>query len=164
MILASETICILLGMLPLVLGYMRFNLLPVGMGCLVVGLLWLVLQRQSRAMVSSLCFIVLGFAAGMGAWIGVNPFLMAISLLGSLMAWDLTDFSRRLRRAAPEDNLRNLERRHILQLAMLGGIGLSLILTVLFGRLKISFGWILLLVIVFISGMIQLVNRLRQSD
>jgi hypothetical protein len=93
----------------------------------------------------------------------LSPFLLAISVLGSLLAWDLADFSRRLRRAAPEDDLRLLEKQHLMRLAGLGGLSLVLTLAALIVRLQVSFGWLFLLAIVAVLGLLQLVKRLRQA-
>ncbi|MGA2489422.1 MAG: hypothetical protein ABSF99_04440 [Anaerolineales bacterium] len=79
------------------------------------------------------------------------------------MAWDLADFSRRLQDAAPDDDLQKLENNHLVRLASLGTISLALTLTALLLHLRISFGWMMLLTVVAIFGMMQLVNRVRRG-
>jgi hypothetical protein len=162
-ILAAESICILSGMLPLVAGYLQFDLPPVAIFCLVIGLLWLASQWRRMAWIASLGILAFISMAGVGVWIGLSPFLMACSVLGSLLAWDLADFSRRLQRAASEDDLRQLEKVHLLRSGLLGGTGLILILATLFIHLRISFGWMFLLALVAVLGLVQLVKRLRGS-
>lgn len=163
MIIIAETICILAGMLPLAAGYFQFDLPLVAIGCLVIGLLWLLSQWRRLDWAASLGMLIFTGASALGVWVGLSPFLLAISVLGSLLAWDLADFSRRLRRAAPEDNLRLLEKQHLMRLAGVGGLSLALTLAALIVHLQISFGWLLLLAIVAILGLLQLVKRLRQS-
>jgi hypothetical protein len=163
LILAAETICILAGTLALVAGYFRSNLSPVAIGCFMVGLFWLLSQWRHWKMVASFGLFIFVVAAGIGMWLGLSPFLMAVSVLGSLSAWDLAGFSRRLRLAASEDNLRNLEKDHLLRLAGLAAVGLALILAAVFFHLRISFGWTFLLAIAVVLGMMQLVNRLRRG-
>jgi hypothetical protein len=160
---ASETVCILAGMLALIAGYYPSNLPAVAIGCFVTGLLWLLSQWRHWTWVASLGLFVFVCAAGMGVWLGLSPILMASSVLASLLAWDLADFSRRLRGAAPEDNLGKHETRHLVRLASLGGIGLALLLAALFMRMRISFGWIFLLTIAAVAGMMQLANHLRRD-
>jgi hypothetical protein len=162
-VLVSGSICILVGMLPLAAGYIQSNLAPVAAGCLMVGLVWLLSQWRGWVWVASLGIFVFITAAGMGVWIGLSPILMAFSVLGSLMAWDLAGFSQRLRGAAPEDNLRRLEKEHLLRSASLGGAGLVLILLALFIHVRISFGWMILLALAGVMGLVQLVNRLRRG-
>jgi len=162
-IIIAETICILAGMLSLAAGYFQFDLPLVAIGCLVIGLLWLLSQWRRLDWAASLGMLIFTGASALGVWVGLSPFLLAISFLGSLLAWDLADFSRRSRRAAPEDNLRLLEKQHLMRLAGVGGLSLALTLAALIVRLQISFGWLLLLAIVAILGLLQLVKRLRQS-
>ena len=163
MVLAAETICILAGLLPLVAGHYQRGLSPVAIVCIIIGLLWLLSQWRRWLGVASLGLIVFVVAAGMGVWIGLPPILMAFSVLGSLLAWDLADFSRRLRGAAPEDDLRKLKKNHLLRLAGLGAIGLASTLATLFFQLQISFGWLFLLAFMVVLGIMQLSERLRRG-
>jgi hypothetical protein len=162
-VLAAETICILAGMLTLMAGYFQSGLSLVAIGCFVIGLLWLFSQQRRWTWVASLAFFVFVGAAGVGVWIKLSPILMAFSVLGSLSAWDLDDFSRRLRGAAAEDDLRKLEKNHLLRLASLGTIGLALILAALLIHLRISFGWLFLLAFMVVLGVMQLADRLRRG-
>ncbi len=154
MILAAETICILAGMLPLLAGYSQSLLIPVAIGCLGVGLLWIFSERRRWTWVAPAGLSVFVIAAGAGVWVGLPPILMGVSVLGSLMAWDLADFSCRLKGAAPEDDLRNLEKTHLVRLTGLASAGLILILAALLIHLRISFGWMALLVLAAILGLI----------
>ena len=163
MIMITETICILAGMLPLAAGYFQVDLPLVAIICLIIGLLWLLSQWRRLDWVASLGMLVFTSASALGVQVGMSPFLLAISVLGSLLAWDLADFSRRLRRAAPEDDLRPLEKQHLTRLAGLGGLSLVLTLAALIVHLQISFGWLFLLAIVAVLGLLQLVKRLRQA-
>jgi hypothetical protein len=160
----AETICNLAGMLSLMAGYYDSSLSPVAIGCFVIGLLWLLSQWRRWAWVASLGLVVFVGAAVLGLWIGLSPTLMACSVLGGLLAWDLADFSRRLHCAAPEDDLRKLENKHFLRLVILGAIGLSLSLVAMYLHLQISFGWMFLLAFAALLGMMQLVKHLRRGD
>jgi hypothetical protein len=159
----AESICILAGMLPLIAGYIQFNFFPGAIGCFLIGLLWLFSQRRRWVWVAPLGLSVFVIAAGLGVWIGLSPYLMAFSVMGSLFAWDLADFSRRLRGAAPDDDLRQLIKMHLLRLTILGIICMSLSLVALVIHFRLSFGWIFLLSLVAVLGMMQLVNRLRRE-
>jgi hypothetical protein len=163
-LLFTESVCILLGVLPLIAGYIRFNLSTVAIGCFAIGLLWLFSRQRYRALAASFGLFILTCAAGIGVWIGLSPILMAFSVLGNLSAWELAGFSHRLRQAAPEDNLNQLEKAYLVQLFSVGGISLVLVLVGLLTRIQIPFGWIFLLVLVAVIGMMQLENRLRRGD
>ncbi len=164
MVLTAESIGILLGTLPLVVGYLQFHLPLAAFGALAVGLLWLFSRQRFRVWIASIGLFICVCASGAGAWLGLSPILMAISILGSLSAWDLADFSRRLRRAAPEDDLRQLENKHLVQLASLVGISLVLVLMGLLIRLHIPFWWLILLTLAAVYGVMQLIDRIRRRD
>jgi hypothetical protein len=161
LVLAAEIICVLTGMLPLIVGYTQSRLFPVVVGCFVIGLFWIYSERRRWHWGAPAVFFVFVSAAGAGVWIGQPPILMALSVLGSLMAWDLAGFSRRSKGAAPEDNLRGLDKNHLIQLAGLGAVSLVFILASLLIHLRISFGWIFLLVLAAIFGIMQMVRRYR---
>jgi hypothetical protein len=162
-VIATETICILAGMITLIAGYYPSSLSPVAIGGLVFGLLWLVSQWRDWSWAASLGFFAFILAAGIGVWIRLNPILMAFSVFASLLAWDLSDFSHRLRRAALEDDVSTLEKKHLVRLASLGIMGLALMLAALVMHMKISFEWVFLLTVAAVAGMMQLVNRIRRG-
>jgi hypothetical protein len=166
MTLIFETLCILAAALSLVAGYIQFGLPQAAVACLVTAVLWLIelFSHWPRLKwVPSAGLLVFILMAGLGAWVGLSLFLPAVSVLFSLWAWDLSDFSRRLRRAAPQDDLRGLEKAHFLRLGVLGGISLALMLTALLVHLQISFGWLFLLALFAILGLLQLVKRVRMG-
>jgi hypothetical protein len=162
-IIIAETICILAGMLPLAAGYFFSDLPLVAVVCLIFGLIWLLSQWVRLDWAATLGMLVFACLAGLGVWIGLSPILLSISFLGSMLAWDLSDFSRRLRRATPGDDLGTLEKQHLLRLGALGGLSLVLMLAALLVHLQLSFGWLFLIALVAILGLLQLVKRLRQG-
>jgi hypothetical protein len=151
-------------MLPLVAGYFQFHLPQVAIGCLVIGLFWLLSLSRRWAWPASMGLVVFMVLAGMGAWIRMSPILIAFSVLGSLFAWDLDGYSRHLRNAAPEDPLKLFEKAHLQRLAILAGTGLILIVVAVSFHVQISFGWMFLLALVAVLGLIQLVDRLRRGE
>jgi len=163
MILTAESICILLGMLPLVVGYLQSNLPLAAMGAFAVGLLWLLSRRVFRAWIASIGLFIFVCASGVGAWLGLSPILMAISVLGSLSAWDLAGFFRRLGRAAPEDDLIQLGKKHLVQLGIFMGVSMILALLGLLIRVNIPFWWVFLLVLVTVLGIMKLGNRIQRG-
>jgi hypothetical protein len=163
MLQTAEVLFILAGTLPLVAGYYSSNSFLVASGCAVIGLFWLLAGFRRWTWVASLGLFAFISAAGAGIWIGLSPFLMALSVFGSLFAWDLADFNRRLRFGAPEDDLRHLQRTHLLRLGGFGIISLILILFAFLVHLKISFGWMFLLTLAAVFGIMLGVSHLRQG-
>jgi hypothetical protein len=164
MISIFEAITILAGMISLMVGYYHSSLSPIAIGCFVIGLLWLLSLWRRWTWVASLGLVVFMGAAMLGLWIGLSPILMVCGVLFGLSAWDLADFSRRLHRAAPEDDLRKLENIHLVRLILLGVVSLILSLLAVFLHLQISFGWMFLLAFAVVLGMVQLVKRLRRGE
>lgn len=122
------------------------------------GVLWIVAISLRLSWASSVgLFGVYGFAAA-GFWLQLStPLLLAASLAG-LAAWDLAAFDHRLGRAAPGDDVKGLERSHLLRLVGLAGAGLVLSLAALYLPARISFGWALLLVVLGMWGVGRLVG------
>ncbi len=163
MLIIAESFCILVGYLPLVAGYFQHQLPVVAIGAFAVGLLWLFWSARYRIWIASIGLFLLVCASGIGVWLGLSPVLMATSILGSLSAWDLAGFSHRLQRAAPEDDLRQLKKSHLVQLASLVVISLVLVLLGLLIRVKIPFWWLFLLALAAVFGIMQLVNRMQRG-
>ncbi len=145
-------------------GYSNSGLSLVAIGCLLIGLIWLLAEWRRWAWVALPALFVLVCAAGIGAWKGLSPILMVFSVLGSLLAGDLNDFSHRLHSAAPEDDLKKLEKMHLARLVILGATGLSLSLVAMYLHLQISFGWMFLVAFAAVLGLMQLVKSFRQGD
>jgi hypothetical protein len=89
--------------------------------------------------------------------------LVAAGALGGLFAWDLSDFARRLRGAAPDDDRGGLERRHLTRITLVALAGLGMASVAMAVRLQFTFEWALLLAVVTALGLLQLVNWLRRS-
>jgi hypothetical protein len=96
-------------------------------------------------------------------WIELSSAWMLSGTLGALLAWDLTEFMRRLRFAPLRDDLRALERRHLARLTIVTVVGLALASIPMLVRLEFTFEWIMLLTLVAALGVTQLVAWLRRS-
>jgi hypothetical protein len=130
---------------------------------LLFGLLWVIALFLRWDWFSAIgLFTVYGFTAA-GFWLHLStPLLLAASLAG-LCAWDLTALAQRLRRAAKDDDLAGLERKHLARLALVSVAGLALCLGALYLPARLSFGWALLLVLVGVWGAGRVVNWLVRS-
>jgi len=161
--LVFEIIFIVLSIGVLVAGYALAGLYSLAIASLGIGLFWLLALWRRWSWSASVGFILTGVAAGFGIWFGISPVLITISVLGSLLAWDLSDFQVRLQSAHPEDNVPRLEQKHLIRIAILGLVGLSLSLAALVIRIQFRFEWIFLLALAAVWGITQLANRLRRN-
>jgi len=136
-------------------------------GLLAAGLagLWLVAHRRHPASFTSLMLLAFILLAAAGASLPSALFWAPLSLVAALAAWDLERFAGRLAAAEPSAETRDLERRHLLRLAAVSGIGLLLGWAGQAIHLKLDLAVILLLGFLAILGLNRLVRSLvRESD
>lgn len=129
---------------------------------LLVGALWLFAGKQGWIWFSTIALLISVSLAGFGLWIELSPGWMISGALGALLAWDLTDFMRRLRFAPLMDDLRALERRHLTRLTIVTVVGVLLASIPMLVRFEFTFEWIVLLTLVAVLGITQLVSWLRR--
>lgn len=153
---------VLMGIGSLSFAYASGGFGLVARGLLVLGALWLFAGRQRWVWFSTIALLVLVSLAGFGLWIGLSPGWMISGALGGLLAWDLTDFMRRLRFAPLMDDLRELERRHLTRLTIVTIVGVLVASIPMLVRLEFTFEWIMLLTLVAVLGVTQLVSWLRR--
>ena len=87
-------------------------------------------------------------AAAAGILLEQPPFFLVLGACLALLAWDLSAFAARLRRASPEDDLAGLEKRHFLRLGLIACLSLAAILFAQLWKMRLGFEWIALLVLV----------------
>jgi hypothetical protein len=145
------------------LAYAYAVVVPISRGLLVLGALWLFAGRRYWTWFSTIMLLLLVTLAGIGLWFGLSPGWMISGALGGLMAWDLTDFMRRLRFAPLMDDTRELERRHLTRLTIVALAGAFLASIAMLVRLEFTFEWVMLLTLVAVLGVTQLVAWLRRS-
>jgi hypothetical protein len=145
------------------LAYAYAVVVPISRGLLVLGALWLFAGRRCWTWFSTIMLLLLVTLAGIGLWFGLSPGWMISGALGGLMAWDLTDFMRRLRFAPLMDDTRELERRHLTRLTIVALAGAFLASIAMLVRLEFTFEWVMLLTLVAVLGVTQLVAWLRRS-
>jgi len=163
MTLFAFIISVLIGIGSLAYGYNDAGYVMVARGLLVLGVLWLFAGRQRWVWFSTIALLISVSLAGFGLWVALSPGWMISGALGALLAWDLTDFMRRLRFAPLMDDLRALERRHLTRLTIVTVIGVLLASIAMLVRLEFTFEWIMLLTLVAILGVTQLVAWLRRG-
>lgn len=143
-------------------GYAQAGFDPLARWLLILGIAWLFSQWRRWWWFSSLGLIVLIVVAAFGMWMGLTPGWMFAGGIFALVAWDLTDYRRRIRFAALDDDERGMERRHISRLTFLVLAGLFLSSIAMIMRLQFSLEWAILLVFVILLGLTQVVAWLRR--
>jgi hypothetical protein len=102
--------------------------------------------------------------AASGLWLGIGQGWMVIGVVTALTAWDLDHFSRRLQAADGVVGARSLEKRHLLRLAAVAGLGLLLAAAALGLRTRLGVGAAILLGLLAILGLSQVVRYLRHES
>jgi hypothetical protein len=145
------------------LAYAYAVVVPLSRGLLILGVIWLFAGRRCWTWFSTIMLLLLVTLAGIGLWFGLSPGWMISGALGGLMAWDLTDFMRRLRFAPLMEDTRELERRHLTRLTIVALAGVFLASIAILVRLEFTFEWVMLLTLVAVLGVTQVVAWLRRD-
>ncbi len=126
----------------------------------VLGSIWIVgLIRRWKWIPLVGLVSIYGFAAA-GFFLGLSGVLMLLGTIFGLFAWDLSDFSVRLRLAASEDDVPGLERRHTLRLLLVLLSGVVLSAVALLEHIRLSFEWMVVLIVFAVWGFGRMINQL----
>ena len=131
---------------------------------LVCGAIWVAAQIWRWYWLPSLGLFAAVALAGFGLWLNLPGGWMLAGALGALFAWDLSDFERRLRTAATDDDAAGLERRHLLRLTIVAGLGFLFSLIGMFSRLEFSFEILAFLTLLAALGLTQLIGKMRRDE
>ena len=149
--LASLTLAFVgtLGWVPTLLG-------------LLIGILWTYMVWNGQR---TLAFNFLGlwalFIYGAAAYLPLGWLLVGVVML--LVAWDLSEFSERLSRLAPERVSPKLVRSHIMRLCYVSGVGLGLGGLGMVIKVRLGFGITIILGLLVFVGLSGAVRFLRRS-
>jgi hypothetical protein len=145
-------------------GYVQAGFAPASHWILIMGMLWLFSEWRHWTWFSSLVLFAFVFFSAFGLIFGFDFGWMLAGSVFALFAWDMTDFRRRLRFAAEDDDSKAMERRHLGRLTVLSLAGLLLVTAALFIQVKFTFEWGVLLVVFVLFGVIQLINSFRRQN
>lgn len=156
--LLYSSILIGVGLVASGYGLAGYSLVGILLGAL--GAAWIVSLIRRWKWIPLLGLVsVYGFAAA-GFFLGLSGVLMFLGAIFALAAWDLSDFSERLRLASQGDDVSGLERRHILRLmlVLLPGVALSAAAREL--HIQMSFEWTVVLILFGAWGFGRMIHRL----
>ncbi|GAB4458150.1 MAG: hypothetical protein Kow0070_11340 [Anaerolineales bacterium] len=163
MTLVAMVLSIITGTLSLAYGYSQEGLSRPALWIVLLGIAWLLAEWRRLYWFTSVALLLVVFAAGFGVWQEFPLVWMFAGALGGLLGWDLSDFARRLRYAAPTDNVADMERRHLARVGMVALLGgaLAYLSTVLQVR-RLAFEAAVGLSLLTAFGLARLVMRLRR--
>lgn len=163
MIIAAMILSIAFGTGSLAYGYSQAGLADPVRWFVWLAILWLLSQWRKVYWVSSIAFILVIAGAAYGVWNNFTTLWMLLGALGGLLGWDLSDFARRLSYAAPTDDIRGMERRHLARVGVVAVIGFGLAwLSAVIRINRLAFEVAVGLVLLAALGLTRLVVGLRK--
>ncbi|MCC6259752.1 MAG: hypothetical protein IT311_02725 [Anaerolineales bacterium] len=131
---------------------------------LFIGAVWLISIWQEWRWFSSVALLASVLCSAFGLVLGFEFSWLLAGSLFALCAWDLTDFRRRLRLSAKDEDSYGLERRHLARLSLLTLAGLLLVSLALYTQVQFTFEWGVFLVAVTLIGLTQVTGWFRKQD
>jgi len=154
---------ILLGTGSLAVGYYQVGMFDVTRWSVLLGFLWILAHWRKYYWFSALAFFLILIGAAYGVWHGYLIAWMMLGALGGLLGWDSADFAQRLSYAAPTDDVRGMEHRHLARVAVVVVLGFGLAwLSLVIHVQQLAFEVAVGLVLVAAVGLTRLVIRLRK--
>ena len=163
MTIVALVLSILLGTIPLAIGYAQGGMAGYSIWFLLLGVIWLGTHFRKWYWFSSIALLITIIAAAFGVWNGFPTIWMLLGALGGLLGWDLSDFARRLSYAAPMDDTRGMERLHMERVGIVAVLGFGLAILSLFVRIhRLAFEVAVGLILLATLGLTRLVIGLRK--
>jgi hypothetical protein len=163
MTLVALLLSIIGGIVSLAYGYSQEGYADPALWIVLLGIIWVLAHWRRLYWFSSVALLLMIFAAGYGVWGEFELAWMFLGALGGLLGWDLSDFARRLRYAAPTDDVVGMERRHLMRAGIVAGLGLGLAyLSTLLQVRRLAFEVAVGLILLAAFGLTRLVMRLRR--
>ncbi|RJP52014.1 MAG: hypothetical protein C4586_03540 [Anaerolineaceae bacterium] len=130
MTLIALVFSIIISIGSLAWGYAEAGVGSISGWIILFGLLWLFSLWRGRRWFSSLGLFLCILASMVGLWFDFNFGWMFSGSIFALFAWDMTEFRQKLHFMTSRDDLKGMERRHIVRVLLLalGGLFFASIL------------------------------------
>lgn len=163
MTIIALILTVLLGTASLAMGYGQGGATAYPRWFLLLAVVWLFMHFRRWYWFSSIALLVTIIAAAYGVWREFPTVWMLLGAVGGLLGWDLSDFARRLSYAAPMDDTRSMERRHLERAGIVAALGVGLALLSIYIRInRLAFEVAVGLLLLAVLGLTRLVIGLRK--
>lgn len=163
MTLVALILSILLGTASLAMGYGQAGATDYPRWFLFLAVIWLFAHFRKWYWFSSIALLIIVVGAAYGVWREFPTVWMLLGAVGGLLGWDLSDFARRLSYAAPMDDTRGMERRHLERAGIVAALGVGLALLSIYIRInRLAFEVAVGLLLLAALGLTRLVIGLRK--
>jgi hypothetical protein len=154
---------IVVAALTLAGGYATSAWWPLAPAIVLLGGLWVLQQLRGSRGASSAGLALALLAAAAGHWLGMGLAWAFVGVVAALSAWDLDAFEQHLRQAGQVQGRPEMERRHLLRLALADTVSLLLGAVTLLWQVRFSFLVALFLGALVALGTGELIVYLRQG-
>ncbi|HSV86328.1 MAG TPA: hypothetical protein VLH85_07120 [Levilinea sp.] len=155
---------VIVAVIALALAYGANDYFLVSILVLACGGLWLLSSSQHWKHWRSLIFVLYTFACVLGFWLNLSMPLLVVGISAALGAWDLDHFCWRTRAEPPVMKLEQLERHHLLQLAIVLGTGLVVALLVLLVQVSLGFWMLFFITLAALFSLLRALTLIHQDD
>ena len=129
--------------------------------------LWLLLWWYSLGFsydnASSVFFAGYAGLCLIGSYLGLRPILLLVGIIAVLSTWDADQFLRRWKDEGAVADIKAIEKKHLLRLLVVDGIGFLLAGVGLTFRVQLSFAMMLLIGALAVVSLSALIGILRSS-
>jgi hypothetical protein len=163
MTIIALVLSILVGTASLAIGYGQGGFVNYSFWFLLLAAAWLFAHFRKWYWFSSIALLVAVVSAAYGVWREIPTVWMLLGAVGGLLGWDLSDFARRLSYAAPMDDTREMQRRHLERVGIVAALGIGLALLSLYIHIqRLAFEVAVGLLLLAALGLTRLVMGLRK--
>lgn len=126
-------------------------------------ILWLCAWHFHRAWLAALAMLLTIVPAVVGIYLELPSTPLVVSVIGALTAWDLASFHERLAQSTKDDNVPMLAGKHLLWVMLFVMTATGLGVGSLNWSLRLTFEWVIVLVLLGIWGVAQLIRWLQRG-
>jgi hypothetical protein len=157
------TVCVVLSAAATALAFAAGQYILFAVLVLLIGVLWMLDRAQRFKHLASVMLVIFTLLAVFAFWLQLFMPLLVLAVSAALMAWDLDHFRWRIHHGPPVDNLVRLERHHIQQLLLVGGVGVLTAEATLLVQIQLSFWAAFGAALLVLFGLIRALALIRRS-
>jgi hypothetical protein len=128
---------------------------------LVWMILWWLSHLLDKSYSPGIFFFIFTGVCLVGTFLGLRSLFLFLGITAALNAWDADRFYRRWKDTLGREANYNLERRHIFRLLLVDAVAIGVAILGLTIKTRLSFGLMLLVVVIALISLSQLVRLLR---
>lgn len=154
---------LLVGTAAMAFGYALAGFPLISLVFVTAGALWFAEQQRVEHHLAGPVLFIFGAGGGLGFLLLIPGWLILISVIAMLGAWDLDHFLQRLGAVERVAYDTGLGQAHLRRLALVEGAALAAGLLALFVQAPVTFWWEVPLALLGIIGISRLVAYIRQQ-